>query len=125
MLDDWKLMRDLDIEPYVRMLHERPDVGMVRLGGLPVGLDLHSVGHGGIHYLNVLRSTSYQYSGNPSLRSVRFARAYGPYPEDKNPGDTEIAYDARVRSIEGPAIWWPVDLGGWSVWGHIGTQQSY
>lgn len=123
--DDWELTRELDVTPYLQLLAERPDVGMVRLGYLAVGLALTSVGHAGRHYLQMERSTQYAYSGNPAVRHRRFHDSYGDYPTDRNPGECEIALDAVFRSKSGPTIWWPVDLGGWSVWGHVGQQQSY
>jgi hypothetical protein len=126
--DDWELRVPLDITPYVRLLIEKPDVGMIRLGHMAIGLDCYSVGHSGIHYLKIQPSTPYQFSGNPSLRHKRFAEFYGPYLENVGPGDTEVTYDATVRSKNGgPEIWWPINLpgGGWGVFSHIGQKQSY
>lgn len=125
--DDWELTQDLDVTRYVKLLLDKPEVGMVRLGYLAVGLDLHSVGYDGVHYLRVEKSKQYAYSGNPSIRHRRYFEAYDGYPKDRNPGDCEIAHDAKVRQTAGPEIWWPVNLpnGGWSVFGHIGQEQSY
>ena len=123
--EDWTLNRELDVTPYIQLLTERTDVGMVRLGYLAVGLDLFSVGHAGRHYLQMQRSTQYAVSGNPAIRHRRFHEAYGGYPADRNPGECEIMLDAAFRAKAGPEVWWPVDLGGWSVFGHIGQQQSY
>lgn len=123
--DDWDLRRKLDITPYVRLLMEREDIGMVRLGHLAIDLNTTSRGHNGIHYLQMWRNMPYGFSGNPSLRHKRFAHAYGPYNEEIGPGDTELDYDARFREIVGPEIWWPVDLGGWGIFSHIGKEQSY
>jgi len=126
--DDWELTQDLDITRYVKLLLDKPEVGMIRMGYLAVGLDLHSVGHDGVHYLRVQKSTQYAYSGNPSIRHRRYFEAYEGYPSGKNPGDCEIWHDAKMREKkDGPEIWWPVNLpnGGWSVWGHIGQEPSY
>lgn len=127
--DDWELRAVLELDPYVKLLQEVEGVGFVRLGYMAVGSDLRSVGHAGRHYMEYVRAadrSQYAYSGNPSLRHRRFWEAFGPYPEGKDPGETEVAYDWRVRSkITGPEIWWPVDLGGWSVWGHTGQERSY
>ena len=38
--DDWILSQDLDVTPYVELLHNRDDIGMVRLGHMPINLDL-------------------------------------------------------------------------------------
>jgi hypothetical protein len=123
--DDWLLNRRLDIAPYVRLLMEREDVGMVRLGGLAVGSDVHIVGHAGVHYLKYLRTTQYAYSGNPLLRHLRFGRAYGPFAEDRNPGDIELDFDGRFRAMSGPDIWRPADIPGWGIFGHIGTDKTW
>jgi len=126
--DDWNLGWPLDIHPYVRLLQEREDIGMVRLGYLAVELNCTVKGHNGIHYLQMSKDTQYAYSGNPSLRHRRYFDAYKKYPEDKNPGDCEIHHDRDVREkLEGPEIWWPAAMPncGWGAWQHIGTEQSY
>lgn len=122
--DDWVLRRPLDITPYVRLLLEKEDVGMVRLGYLPVGLDLESVGYDGRMYLNVKKTKQYAFSGNPHLKHYRF-RSYGDYPVGKNPGVTEIEYDHKIRVQVGPAIWWPLVVGDDPFFAHIGVEQSY
>ena len=121
--DDWELPQDFDISPYVDLLEREPSIGMVRLGGLPVGLDLRSVGYFGRHYLEVQKTTQYAFSGNPSLRHRRFFEAYGPYPVGLTPGETEIVYDAVIRAAPGPTIVWPVEIGGWGPFSHIGMQR--
>ncbi len=127
--DDWELNKDLEITPYVKLLMEKENVGMVRMGYMAVDLDCHTVGHDGIHYLRIEKSTQYAYSGNPSLRHRRYFDAYPRYPTDKNPGECEIYHDhdVRLKVPDGPEIWWPINLPGcgWSCWGHIGTEQSY
>lgn len=123
--DDWVLRRQLDITPYVSLLMNRENVGMIRLGHMPVGLDLHSHGHDGRMYLDVRKTQQYAFSGNPHLKHDRF-RFYGAYPEGKNPGQTEIAYDHQIRQhSDGPAIWWPLAIGDDPLFGHVGEVQSY
>lgn len=123
--DDWELKKPLDITPYFKILVENKGVGMIRLGHLPVGSDLHSVGYDGIHYLRYEKTTSYAYSGNPALKHKRFYNAYGDFPMSAHPGNIEVAFDIHVRQTSGPEIWWPVDLGGYGVFSHIGGSQSY
>ncbi len=124
--DDWELQRPFDVSVFIALLQEINEIGMVRLGYLPVGLDCHTVGHIGHHYLRIGKTTAYQYSGNPSLRHRRFHTAYGMYPTNHNPGNTEIYFDGQVRGKkDGPEIWWPVELGGWGIFQHIGEVQSY
>ena len=113
-----------NISPYIEMLSQREDVGMVRLGGLAVGNNVEIVGHNGHHYLRYLKDRQYAYSGNPHLRHARFMRAYGWYSEGKlNPGELELEYDARIRSKDGPDIWRPSDIPGWGIFHHIGEMR--
>lgn len=123
--DDWHLSQQWDLSPYVRLLMEREDVGMMRLGHLPINLDLESYGHNGHMYLNVKKNRQYAFSGNPHLKHRRFYDAYGLYPTGLNPGDTEIAYDSQVRSKDGPMIWWPLMIGDRFLFSHIGATRSY
>ena len=128
--DDWELRNEIDVTRYVKLLMDKPEVGMVRLSYMAVGLNLHSVGHDGTHYLRMEKSTPYAYSGNPSIRHRRYFDAYPWYPTDPsvNPGECEIWHDDKVRNTEGPEIWWPMDLPhcGWGGgFGHIGQKQSY
>jgi glycosyltransferase involved in cell wall biosynthesis len=125
--DDWVLLEDLDLSPWVELLEVNSAVGLVRLGVLAVGSDLRSVGYAGRFYLEYAPTTQYAYSGNPHLRHARFWHAYGPYPTGFAAGDTEVKYDGRVRpklAAGGPKIWRPVELGGWAPWGHIGEEPA-
>jgi hypothetical protein len=123
--DDWELRNPLDITRYVKMLGEREDVGLVRLGTLAVGNWVQIVGHEGVHYLAYSKDQPYAYSGNPSIRHTRFTGTYGFFAEDRNPGDIEIDYDWRVRHNEGPGIWRPAEINPWGAFHHIGTDKSY
>lgn len=124
--DDWLLERPLDITPYVKLLVEREDIGLVRLGHLAVGNDVSIVGYDGVHYLEYLRGKQYCYSGNPHLRHRRFNEAYGMFAEDRNPGNMELAVDAEFQAHpEGPKIWRPADIPGWGIFGHLGTEKSW
>lgn len=123
--DDWHLDHKLDISNYVRLLMEREDVGLVRLGGLAVGNDVRIVGHNGVHYLEYLRNQQYCYSGNPLLRHTRFLNSYGLFAEDRNPGDIELDYDGRFRASNGPSIWRPAEINPWGAFGHIGTERTF
>jgi hypothetical protein len=124
--DDWELRNPLDIRPYVWLLQERNDIGIVRLGCLAVGSDVKVQGFQGIHYLEYLRSTPYAYSGNPQLRHVRFSEYYGPFQIDVNPGDVELKYDAKFREMAaGPSIWRPAGINPWGVFGHIGKEKTW
>lgn len=125
--DDWELEKPFDIVPYVKLLQEREDVGLVSFRILSVGCDVHTVGHGGLHYLQYQRTTQYAYSGNPQLRHARFVQHYGTFAEDVNPGGIELAQDDRYRldTNNGPWIWRPVSIDPWGTWSHIGSEKSW
>lgn len=126
MEDDWELRRPLAISPYLRMLHDREDVGMVRLGHLAVGSKVEIVGYSGIHYLHYLPDTQYMYSGNPHIRHVRFSQAVGPFAEDKTPGEIELDQDYKARTLPNvPAIWRPADIPGWGIFHHVGQEKTW
>jgi len=119
--DDWVLKERFAIHPYIEMLTQRDDVGMVRLGGLAVGNNVEIVGWNGHHYLRYHKDRQYAYSGNPHIRHARFVKAYGWYSEEKlNPGELELEYDGRLRAMDGPDIWRPADIPGWGIFQHIG-----
>lgn len=125
--DDWHLDVKLDLRPYVRLMLERPDAGMVSMRGLSTGLRLEVDGHRGIHYLKVLREGSRHsmaYSGNPLLRHVRFME-YGLFSTIDTPGDIEVDYDNRYRGHHGPDIFRPAWMNGWGIWGHIGQARTW
>lgn len=124
--DDWELQRPLEIVKYMELLRDREDVGLIRLGHLAVGSDVHIVGYDGVHYLRYERSTQYAYSGNPHLRHRRFSEYYGMFAEDRNPGEMELAMDAAFRARkDGPQIWRPADIPGWGIIGHLGTEKTW
>jgi hypothetical protein len=124
--DDWVLDREFDPSHYINLLISNDNIGMVRLGRLPIGLDMYSIGDGKQIYLHVLPTRQYMFSGNPSLRHIRFYEAFGAYPEGLQPDKTETDYDNQIR-IKGahPKILYPVDLGTWGLFGHIGTVRAY
>lgn len=125
--DDWELEQPFDIVPYVKLLQDREDVGLVSFRILSVDCDVRTAGHAGIHYLQYARTTQYAYSGNPHLRHARFVQHYGWFAEDVNPGGIELAQDDRYRLdvAGGPAIWRPVTIDPWGAWHHIGNEKSW
>ena len=131
MEDDWILQDKVRIsryigkkfnpEPYIEMLSQRKDVGMVRLGGIAVGNNVRLVGHNGHHYIKYHRDEQYAYSGNPHIRHRRFMDVYGYFSEEElNPGELELEFDGRFRAADGPDIWRPYDIPGWGIFNHVG-----
>lgn len=136
MEDDFVLKGDLDINHYIELLEKKKEIGMVRLGLMPIKLKLFSEGWydskgNGYIFFDCLPETEYAYSGNPGLIHKRLHDAAGMFHETHNPGDIEIDFDSRVRdkmNDGGPRIWWPLDLGGfgtYGAWNHLGEVKSY
>jgi hypothetical protein len=124
--DDWTLDADFDPAHYVARLRTDATLGMVRLGRIPVGLHGEVVGDGAECYMKLHKGkTQYYFSGNPSLRHIRFFQAYGDYPTGLKPGETELAYDRKIQANGGPDILIPFNIGTWGLFGHIGTEASY
>ncbi len=123
--DDWALQRDFDPAHYINLLNTYDDIGMVRLACIPTGLISETVGDGPEAYLKLHKGTPYYFSGNPAMRHIKFYEAYGDYPTNLDPGNTELGYDAKIQGLPGPGIVIPVEIGTWGLFGHIGTEQSY
>lgn len=124
--DDWEMENKIELEPYIRMLQEREDVGMVTFRMLNIGADVHVVGHKDIIYLQYQRSTPYAYCGHPSLRHARFVRYYGWFHEQRSPGEIELDMDSRYREMmDGPLVWRPAMLDQWGGWHHIGKEKTW
>lgn len=134
--DDFVLKEPLDITPYVNLLWKRGDIGMIRLGLMPIDLKLFSVvvkdqDFGDRIFFDCLPETNYAYSGNPGLVHKRLHDAAGYFHTSKNPGEIEVDFDYRIRQAMlngGPRIWWPLELGKYGtygVWDHIGRVKSY
>lgn len=125
--DDWNLETPLDLIPYVKLLQEREEVGIVSFRILSVGADVHTVGHNGEVFLKYLRTTQYAYSGNPLIRHARFTRYYGWFAEDRSPGLIELHQDDmyRLDVKGGPEIWRPATMDMWGGWHHTGTDKTW
>jgi hypothetical protein len=123
--DDWVLDRAFDPAHYINLLNTNSEIGMVRLCRIPIGQRGEIIGDGSEVYLKLYKGVHYYFSGNPSIRHSRFYEAYGDYPNGLEPGDTEVAYDAKIQNITGPDIIIPINIGTWGLFGHIGTEKSY
>lgn len=125
--DDWELTRPLDLYPYAALLMEQEQFGMVRLGYLNIDVAGLSMGYSGHLYwwLNRDSPSGYVFTGHPSLRHKRFHDAYGKYPEGLKPGETELGMAWQYKSNPGPGILYPVAMGEYGPFGHIGEKQSY
>lgn len=124
--DDWELLAPLDLTPYVQLLTEDATIGMVRFGCVPGNSDVREVTLNGIAYYEFLKSTSYFFSGNPSLRHRRFRESYGLYPTGEQPGETERIYDSHIRGVaDGVRIVRPTSINPYGAFAHIGVRKSF
>jgi len=122
--NDFELAKKLNIVPYIELLMDLTNVGCIRLGLLPIKLDIHTMGYGGKIYQHIRKSTQYVWSGNPCLVHRRFHEYYGFFSHGLTPGDSELSLDAKVRAKEGPYVWRPNELADYGPFKHIGTEQS-
>ena len=122
MEDDWILEKPLEVEPYMRLLRDHPEYGLVRFGYLAAGLLGYLVSEEGKLFWRLeSNGETYRYSGHPSLRHKRFHEQYGYYDEGLAPGWTELSMCGRVnQNPSGPHLVYPADCGAWGFFGHIG-----
>lgn len=121
--DDWEMVRDFDITPHVNTINDG-HAGMIRTAFIPLWASMKTTYHSEQYYLELLKDALYAYSGNPHLKHHDFALSYGFMPEDRNPGETEIAYDHIVRHTEGLPILIPAEICN-PPFQHIGDVKSY
>lgn len=138
--DDWRLERTLDLNDLIEVLDstrapewagndELPMLGCIRLGYLGFNHQLRGyLENRGKHQVIRFDHTSLEqhiFAGHPRLETVAFERVVGPWPEDLNPGATELAVCARLAART--AVAWPLDLIHTSgdLFAHIGSIKSY
>lgn len=105
-VDDWCLIHNFDISPWVQLLMEREDVGMVRLGpphpntsGMIEAFTSNWQGWG----LRLDRK-GFAFGHRPALYHKRMLDIYGWFEEDVNAYECERLYNERFCSTAGPDI---------------------
>jgi len=105
-VDDWELLYDFDITPWVQLLEERDDVGMVRLGpphpNLMGKVEIFTSNYQGWG-LRLFRQ-GYAYGMRPALYHKRFIDAYGWFEEDVSTLECERLYNEKFCSMSGPDV---------------------
>lgn len=129
--DDWELRGHLDLTELARMLDQDEAFGCIRLGYIGFTQELRGqfVYHEAMHKMYLLFDPTtpepHVFAGHPRLETVEWERAVGPWPEGRDPGDTEFMVAHRKAARRG--VLWPLDLvkpsGG--LFCHIGTVRSY
>jgi len=123
--DDWELESRWYIEPYVVLLREHEDVGLVHFRASGIDNGMKNIKIDGVHYHEYV-SGPYMYSGNPSLRHARFTKHYGWFSEVLNPDYMEWDMDGNVhKNWPGPRIVRPAGIPEWGVFGHIGKENTF
>jgi hypothetical protein len=123
--DDWSPSQEIDLRPWVKMLIERDDIAMVRLGYQHVPANMQAIGHDGIHYYRYSKTTPFAYGGHPAIIHRRLHDAYGYFHTSRNPGEIEVHFDEQVRKKAGPDIVRPASIGGNGAWNHFGEKKAY
>lgn len=125
--DDFALVDDLDLRPMVDVLSTHVNVGLIRLAyavsGLSGLVSCYRAPRLEVDYLwlrlirdwtlrNPWCTDNYIVSMMPYVAHQRFFDAYGSYPENKNPGETEVWMNGRYidsnESEDAPQILFPI-----------------
>lgn len=105
-VDDWALTQPFDITPWVQLLVEREDVGMVRLGPPHPG----TTGWIGAYTDNWqgwamrLDRQGFSFGHRPALYHKRMIDSYGWFKEDCSALECEKDYVERFCQMRGPDI---------------------
>lgn len=126
--DDWKLARELDIDPMLRALDDGI-FGCIRMGyvGYTQKLVASFVPHGNYHWLAFDETSPepHVFAGHPRIETPAWELSVGPWPEGLDPGFTEfqVTHMPNARKQVG----WPIDLikPSGDAFVHIGTIRSY
>lgn len=103
-VDDWSLLHDFDINPWVQLLNEREDVGVVRLGPPHPGniLDVRPYTanwQGWVGRIMEGSSSGIIVSERPALWHKRMYEAFGRFKEDCTALECEADYDRRFHQL--------------------------
>lgn len=103
IVDDFMLHEEIDITPWVELLKDHQNIGMVRIGmphpGLTGEIQLYPDG-----WLMLLNKHNYAYAMRPALFHKRFFDAYGWFQEGINCWECERIYNEHVCAMKGPEI---------------------
>lgn len=105
-IDDWALTQNFDITPWVKLLMERNDVGMVRLQIPHPGISgrVEAFTEDWQSWGLRLDRYAYAFGHRPALYHRRLIESYGWFKEDCSAIDCEKDYAERFCSSVGPDI---------------------
>lgn len=101
---DWSLTQEFDLTPWAKVLMERDDIGMVRLGMPHPNLTGRVEHLGELGWGLMLDRYSYAYGQRPALYHKRMTDWYGRFPEEVSAIDCERLYSERFNEMRGPSI---------------------
>lgn len=105
-VDDWELFNEFDAAPWIKLLQEREDVGMVRLGpphpGTSGRIEAFTADWQGWGLR--LERKGFAYAQRPALYHKRFTDAYGWWEEGINALECERLYLEKFVNTPGPDI---------------------
>ena len=116
-MDDWQLVSDANLDPWVEILTQHQDVGCIRLtpsGGTTGGAARR---FGAVVAVEFGRDGHY-WSMLPALHHERFFQAYGAFSEGTSAVEVEADYNRKVKSTNGPAVLTAI----LSPWQHAGPE---
>lgn len=122
--DDWELREPFDAMPYVKLLWNHSDIGMIRFGYLSAGIKATLESRENLLWWVFQHNPHYQYNfaGHAQLQHKRFWDALGAYKEGLAPGATELYRCSQYNTTkDAPKIVWPAEWGIWGKWHHIGS----
>lgn len=110
--DDWRLERELDLDPLVRTLRARAGVDSIRLGYLGftqrlIGEVVHTPMGIGL-MLDANSPEPHVFAGHPRIETREYERRVGPWPEGLPAGATEWEVAHRMEARYG--VLWPMNL---------------
>lgn len=120
--DDWELNRPLELMPYVNLLMNHTDIGMIRMGYLSAGIEADLISREDRLWWKFRQNGyQYQYAGHASLRHRRFHDAVGMFSDGYRAGQNELDFCAKYNAASNPpGIVWPAEYGQWGPFSHIG-----
>lgn len=122
--DDWEIRSPLDVVPYVNLLMNNQDIGMIRMGYLSAGIraTLESRENRLWWVLQHNPNQQYNYAGHAQLQHKRFWEKLGAFKEGLAPGANELYRCGQYNSAENPPkIVWPAEFGQWGPFHHVGS----
>lgn len=118
IVDDWMLNSTIDINPWVKLLQNNRDIGIVRIGPPHPGLtgEVQMFNEG---FAIVLDRHNYAFAMRPALYHKRFFEYYGKFAEGISCWECERIYNEAFCASHGPDIVYALPV----PWEHIDTMQ--